>query len=92
MNLVRSSVTEDVAVCLRNLERKVPWLASWMIHNANHVRPNRDGLKIGGHQASCASLSTRAIDQPRRTIAPSLEADVDAILDAAARTFGAAVP
>jgi pyruvate dehydrogenase E1 component len=26
-----------------------------MIHNANHIRPNRDGLKVGGHQASCAS-------------------------------------
>ncbi|MDI6028896.1 transketolase [Corticibacterium sp. UT-5YL-CI-8] len=29
-----------------------------MIHNANHVRPNDDGLKVGGHQASSASLST----------------------------------
>ncbi|HTW68270.1 MAG TPA: 1-deoxy-D-xylulose-5-phosphate synthase N-terminal domain-containing protein, partial [Acetobacteraceae bacterium] len=27
-----------------------------MIHNANHIRPNRDGLKVGGHQASCASV------------------------------------
>ncbi|MCZ8146523.1 MAG: transketolase [Roseomonas sp.] len=26
-----------------------------MIHNANHIRPSRDGLKVGGHQASCAS-------------------------------------
>jgi pyruvate dehydrogenase E1 component len=39
------------------IERKLLWLASWMIHNANHVRPNRDGLKIGGHQASCASVT-----------------------------------
>ena len=44
--------------CLQELERKVLWLASWTIHNANHVRPNSDGLKIGGHQASSASLST----------------------------------
>ena len=44
--------------CLAELERKVLWLASWTIHNANHVRPNLDGLKIGGHQASSASLST----------------------------------
>ncbi|MBB3264743.1 pyruvate dehydrogenase E1 component [Azospirillum sp. OGB3] len=43
---------------LRELERKVLWLASWTIHNANHVRPNQDGLKIGGHQASSASLAT----------------------------------
>ncbi|HTC09218.1 MAG TPA: 1-deoxy-D-xylulose-5-phosphate synthase N-terminal domain-containing protein, partial [Acetobacteraceae bacterium] len=27
-----------------------------MVHNANHIRPNRDGLKVGGHQASCASV------------------------------------
>ncbi len=40
---------------LRQLERKLLWLSSWMIHNANHIRPNRDGLKVGGHQASCAS-------------------------------------
>jgi pyruvate dehydrogenase E1 component len=44
--------------CLRALERKVLWLSTWMIHNANHVRPNRDGLKVGGHQASSASLAT----------------------------------
>jgi pyruvate dehydrogenase E1 component len=41
---------------LRELERKLLWLSSWMIHNANHIRPNRDGLKVGGHQASCASV------------------------------------
>jgi pyruvate dehydrogenase E1 component len=41
---------------LAAVERKLLWLASWMIHHANHVRPNRDGLKVGGHQASCASV------------------------------------
>ena len=44
--------------CLRALEQKVLWLAVWMIHHANHVRPSRDGLKVGGHQASCASVAT----------------------------------
>jgi pyruvate dehydrogenase E1 component len=43
---------------LRELERKVLWLASWTIHHANHVRENADGLKVGGHQASSASLAT----------------------------------
>jgi len=43
---------------LRALERKILWLAAWTIHHANHVRPKRDGLKVGGHQASCASSST----------------------------------
>lgn len=43
---------------LRALERKVLWLSSWTIHQANHLRPNEDGLKVGGHQASSASLAT----------------------------------
>ena len=42
---------------LSQLQRKLLWLSSWMIHHANHVRPNRDGLKVGGHQASCASIN-----------------------------------
>jgi pyruvate dehydrogenase E1 component len=48
---------DDLAI-LRELERKVLWLASWTIHHANHVRDNIDGLKVGGHQASSASLAT----------------------------------
>jgi pyruvate dehydrogenase E1 component len=43
---------------LTALARKVLWLSSWTIHHANHVRPNSDGLKVGGHQASSASLVT----------------------------------
>jgi pyruvate dehydrogenase E1 component len=43
---------------LAELERKVLWLSTFMIHNANHLRASEDGLKIGGHQASSASLST----------------------------------
>jgi pyruvate dehydrogenase E1 component len=42
---------------LDELERKVLWLASWTIHHANHLRENVDGLKVGGHQASSASLA-----------------------------------
>ncbi len=41
---------------LRQIERKLLWLSAWTIHTANHIRPNRDGLKVGGHQASCASV------------------------------------
>jgi pyruvate dehydrogenase E1 component len=43
---------------LSALERKVLWLASWTIHHANHIRDTADGLKVGGHQASSASLAT----------------------------------
>ena len=51
------SLTRDLPI-LAELERKVLWLASWTIHHANHVRENSDGLKVGGHQASSASLAT----------------------------------
>src|SRR3954462_4372134 len=43
---------------LSALARKVLWLSSWTIHHANHIRPHSDGLKVGGHQASSASLAT----------------------------------
>jgi pyruvate dehydrogenase E1 component len=43
---------------LNAIERKVRWLSAWTIHNANHIRPSIDGLKVGGHQASCTSIST----------------------------------
>ncbi|QSE86536.1 transketolase-like TK C-terminal-containing protein [Rhodococcus koreensis] len=41
---------------LREIERRVLWLSTAMIHHANRVRPNPTGLKVGGHQASCASM------------------------------------
>src|SRR6059036_243173 len=53
----RNTSPGELAI-LRELERKVLWLASWTIHNANHLRESADGLKVGGHQASCASLAT----------------------------------
>ena len=42
---------------LAALERKILWLATWTIHNANHLREG-DGMKVGGHQASSASVAT----------------------------------
>ncbi|MGB6504824.1 MAG: transketolase [Xanthobacteraceae bacterium] len=51
------SLRHDLAI-LTALERKTLWLASWMIHHANHGRETSDGLKVGGHQASSASLAT----------------------------------
>ncbi len=41
---------------LEAIERRVLWLASWMVHHANHVR-GEDEIKVGGHQASCASMT-----------------------------------
>ena len=47
----------DTISCLAALEARLRWLSSWTIHNANHLRDSRDGLKVGGHQASCASIT-----------------------------------
>ncbi|MGW4339233.1 transketolase-like TK C-terminal-containing protein [Rhodococcus koreensis] len=43
---------------LVEIENRVLWLATSMIHHANRVRPNHTGLKVGGHQASCASIAS----------------------------------
>jgi pyruvate dehydrogenase E1 component len=42
---------------LKVLDERLRWLSAWTIHHANHVRENSDGLKVGGHQASCASMT-----------------------------------
>ncbi|MFG6567525.1 1-deoxy-D-xylulose-5-phosphate synthase N-terminal domain-containing protein, partial [Sulfitobacter sp. 1A13679] len=41
---------------LKTVEQRLLWLSHWMIHNANHIRPKVDGIKVGGHQASSASI------------------------------------
>ena len=41
---------------LKTIEQRLLWLSHWMIHNANHLRPRVDDIKIGGHQASSASM------------------------------------
>src|SRR3546814_582436 len=54
----KTSTTNVVDISsLEALEARLRWLASWTIHNANHVRESVDGLKVGGHQASCASIT-----------------------------------
>ncbi|MEL7471132.1 MAG: transketolase [Pseudomonadota bacterium] len=49
-------MTQDHLKHLKTIEQRLLWLSCWMIHNANHLRDNPDGLKVGGHQASCASM------------------------------------
>jgi pyruvate dehydrogenase E1 component len=48
--------TDDAA--LREVEQRVLWLATAIVDHANRVRPNPTGLKVGGHQASSASIVT----------------------------------
>jgi len=38
------------------IQRRVLWLATRMIDSANRDRDAHDGVKVGGHQASSASL------------------------------------
>jgi pyruvate dehydrogenase E1 component len=52
-----SSAKSEKLAMLAELERRILWLASWTIHQANHVRGS-DEVKVGGHQASSASLAT----------------------------------
>jgi pyruvate dehydrogenase E1 component len=54
----KTKPSADELAILGELEKKVLWLASWTIHHANHLRENVDGVKVGGHQASSASLAT----------------------------------
>src|SRR5439155_3568305 len=42
---------------LKTLDDRLRWLSAWTIHHANHIRESDDGLKVGGHQASCASMT-----------------------------------
>src|SRR6188508_3559837 len=56
-NAARKSNEDAELRILGELEKKVLWLSSWTIHHANHIRENDDGLKVGGHQASSASLA-----------------------------------
>ena len=54
-----ATVAEPPAVDLETLgsvERRVLWLATAIVHHANRVRPNPSGVKVGGHQASSASM------------------------------------
>src|SRR6201991_3565057 len=41
---------------LAEIERQVLWLSTAIVHHANRVRPNPGGVKVGGHQASSASM------------------------------------
>lgn len=57
MSAILSTDRQDLVSTLHALDKRLLWLSSWTVHNANHIRPKRDGLKVGGHQASCASMT-----------------------------------
>jgi len=43
---------------LESVQDHVLWLAMQLVHHANNIRKNPDGTKVGGHQASSASIVT----------------------------------
>jgi len=57
MSIVTLTDRQDTVAALEQLDARLRWLSSWTIHNANNLREKRDGLKVGGHQASCASMT-----------------------------------
>jgi pyruvate dehydrogenase E1 component len=52
------SLDSDRYATLRTVEQRLLWLSTAIIDHANRVRPNPSGIKVGGHQASSASMVT----------------------------------
>jgi pyruvate dehydrogenase E1 component len=57
MTTTQAQPGQDVDLeALDAVSRRVLWLATAIVHHANRVRPNPSGIKVGGHQASSASM------------------------------------
>ena len=52
------SLSSDYLETLDRIQDRVLWLSMRIVHEANSVRRSRDGVKVGGHQASSASMVT----------------------------------
>ena len=57
MTTLRDDPTTTGLDVLRAVEQRVLWLSTAIVDHANRVRPNTTGLKVGGHQASSASIT-----------------------------------
>ena len=55
-NPIESKVAQEDLEILERIQDRVLWLSTRIVDYANNDRPNVDGLKVGGHQASSASL------------------------------------
>jgi pyruvate dehydrogenase E1 component len=55
-DIIQSPPQAEAFHALGEIEREVLWLSTAIIHHANRVRPNPEGMKVGGHQASSASM------------------------------------
>ncbi len=57
MSSLTTDTRAETVAALEAIDDRLRWLSSWTVYNANHLRPKRDGMKVGGHQASCASMT-----------------------------------
>ena len=57
MATMLTDARDEKIATIEALDSQLHWLSAWIVHNANHLREKRDGLKVGGHQASCASMT-----------------------------------
>jgi pyruvate dehydrogenase E1 component len=62
-------MTNEQLRTLDEIQRRLLWLACWTVHNANHLR-EKDDVKVGGHQASCASIVSIMTALYFRTLRP----------------------
>ena len=53
---ISGALSADRLAVLRSIQDRVLWLATAIVDHANRVRPNLSGMKVGGHQASSASI------------------------------------
>ena len=51
-------VSAEELVALREIEQRMLWISTMMIHHANNVRVSTEKAKVGGHQASSASVAS----------------------------------
>ena len=49
-------ISKELLDTLDTIQQRVLWLATLIIHHANNLRPSSDQTKVGGHQASSASM------------------------------------
>jgi pyruvate dehydrogenase E1 component len=55
---IETEYDTDLNRLVAEIEQRVLWLSTAMVDHANRVRPNPTGVKVGGHQASSASMVT----------------------------------
>ncbi|WP_432044283.1 transketolase-like TK C-terminal-containing protein [Streptomyces cadmiisoli] len=54
----RVAARQQEIAALEAVEQRLLWLSAAMVDHANRVRPNPSGMKVGGHQASSASMTS----------------------------------